>query len=574
MAVTVINRFRAFAWLRWRLMVNGLRGGQRRDRLEQISRALAFAGPFLLVAMAAGSVVISAAAALMAGTALSAGELSVGAFARIATGILTMAFVVTAGFAVASPVKGGSDHAPRLLLLPISSWMLHLVEVAARLVDPWIGLLVPPLLGLSIGLLMAGAPAVAAVAFVAGVVVVGTQASLSSVIGQLAGWVVRSRRRGEAFALLIPLTLALVSFVPAAVRVTSRDRAEPARTEQARPAGGPRTRPDLPVAVRAMPPYAYAQAVSATLASGPRSGLPWLVLLIGEGALLFLLSSAIHARLGTASADRGRSSRRAWPRPVTLFWLGPSASAVAYAHVRTVLRSVQGRMAVLFPGPVIAAVTAVALRSENASVITATALDRGYLVFGVAALFALYSLQNVILNVFGSDRAGLTLQFLLPVSDRELARGKVAGGLMVFGIALGLALIATVVVAPTGAMTLWLSTLLGAVAVSLLVVPVALWLSTIFPVRSDLSKLSRAAGGSRPHVVSTLVGLLSVPVGAAVPAALLVAVPALGGSPLLSAALMVGWILLVMLVARLLTDRAAPLIRLRRETLALVAQGR
>jgi len=70
------------------------------------------------------------------------------------------------------------------------------------------------------------------------------------------------------------------------------------------------------------------------------------------------------------------------------------------------------------------------------------------------------------------------------------------------------------------------------------------------------------------------VGLLSVPVAAAVPAALLVAVPALGGSPLLSAALMVGWILLVMLVARLLTDRAAPLIRLRRETLALVAQGR
>ena len=37
----MMRNLRAFVWLRWRLLVNSLRGGRKRDRLEEISRVLA-----------------------------------------------------------------------------------------------------------------------------------------------------------------------------------------------------------------------------------------------------------------------------------------------------------------------------------------------------------------------------------------------------------------------------------------------------------------------------------------------------------------------------------------------------
>src|SRR5580765_8032044 len=45
----MIRTLRIFAWLRWRLLLNGLRGSKRRDALERISRVLAVLAPALLV---------------------------------------------------------------------------------------------------------------------------------------------------------------------------------------------------------------------------------------------------------------------------------------------------------------------------------------------------------------------------------------------------------------------------------------------------------------------------------------------------------------------------------------------
>jgi hypothetical protein len=56
----VIRSLRAFIWLRWRLLANGLRGGRRRDTIEQISRSLQLFMPIILGVMSLGIVVARA----------------------------------------------------------------------------------------------------------------------------------------------------------------------------------------------------------------------------------------------------------------------------------------------------------------------------------------------------------------------------------------------------------------------------------------------------------------------------------------------------------------------------------
>ena len=51
----MIRSLRAFMWLRWHLLVNGIRGGERRDTLERVSRTLAVMAPILLLVMSFGS---------------------------------------------------------------------------------------------------------------------------------------------------------------------------------------------------------------------------------------------------------------------------------------------------------------------------------------------------------------------------------------------------------------------------------------------------------------------------------------------------------------------------------------
>ena len=147
----MIRTLRAFIWLRWRLVRNGLRGGQQRDRMEQISRALAFMVPLILVALTFGSVLGVGAMALAGGYFAAIGRLEPILLVFIVRVLLALAFGLVIGLAAAAPVQSTLARYTRLLLLPIRRQSLHVVEVLANLADPWLGIFVVGLLLLPLG---------------------------------------------------------------------------------------------------------------------------------------------------------------------------------------------------------------------------------------------------------------------------------------------------------------------------------------------------------------------------------------------------------------------------------------
>jgi hypothetical protein len=118
---------------------------------------------------------------------------------------------------------------------------------------------------------------------------------------------------------------------------------------------------------------------------------------------------------------------------------------------------------------------------------------------------------------------------------------------------------------------MWLSVVPGIAATYLLLSPVAVWMSALFPVSADLSK---TGSGGNPHSVSMLVGTVLVLAAAAPPALILVLAEHWMGQPALSLPLMAVWTLLVAAIAHPLVILASRTIHHRRENLALVAQGK
>jgi hypothetical protein len=270
----------------------------------------------------------------------------------------------------------------------------------------------------------------------------------------------------------------------------------------------------------------------------------------------------VHRRmLDSLEGDQSRR-RKAGIRfsDVRIPLMSPGSSAVAWALVRTGLRTLRGRLVILLPGPMLALLTAVfhQLPRENWTV---EAASRGYLLFGASLLFTFYAMHAISMNLFGSDRSGLTLQLLVPVTDRELARGKVVGFGAIIGVGAVVCLAASATVAHTGSPGYWLAVLLGAGATFLLIGPLAVWCSALFPVASDLTKTG-AAGN--PHAFALIAGTLCTAL-LCLPTVVILAVAEFGFRSPLAAAAAVG-IPLVTVASRA--------IGARRENLALVAQGR
>jgi hypothetical protein len=578
---------RAFIWLRWRLLVNAMRGGRRRDRLEQISRALSMAMPVLLVVLSLGSVFALAVLGFLGGRALGAGP---GFTAGEASGMsirilvivrvaLAMVTVIVVFFAFWLPIQSSLSRYTRLLLLPISRRMLHGVEFAAAMADPWIGFIVPALAMFALGLFLSGRAGVAAIAAAAGLGLLLALAGLASLIGFLVSWLFRSRRRSELFTLVFVLALSLVSLLPALVsrRFDTRERSATS-TEAIEDVRRSRADRDAALArwlvwTRVLPSQHYANAVRAGFdGNRPAAGraLGWLGV---EAVMLFVASSFVHGRLiGSVESDRKR--RRGGPKPLAAWRIplaGPAVSAVAAAQVRTAVRSVRGRLSILLPGPLIAALS-IALRqmSDTAGTVEAIA-SSGHLLLGVGILFTLYSFQAFTMNLFGSDRSGLSLQFLLPIGSRDLALGKLAGMAIVMAMTVALCLAGAAAVSPTGPAVLWIATLLGGAATYLWLAPVFIWLSALFPVAADLSK---TGSGGNPHGLTMIVGTLLVP-AVSIPAALIVfAAQSRFAAPWMALPLMLVWLALAAAISLPLVTIASRTIGARSENLALVAQGR
>jgi hypothetical protein len=307
-----------------------------------------------------------------------------------------------------------------------------------------------------------------------------------------------------------------------------------------------------------------------------RAGAAWIALAVlgFEGAVLFALSSAAHRKLieSIESDTRRRRSSAARASSWRLPLAGPAVSAIAITEYRTALRSVRGRLAVLLPGPMVALLTMLmrGMPGERGTWASAIGAD-GYLVLAAGLVFALYALQPFTMNLFGTDRSGVTRLFLVPASDVELARGKIAGCGLVFATAGVLALVAAILVAPTGPVAYWMATTLGGMATFALLSPIAVWLSALFPVPADLSKTGT---GGNPHPLPMFAGTVIV-LALALPAAGVFIVNWLWiRRPAAVLVLMIVWFAVTIVVAVPLVGLASRAIGARRENLALVAQGR
>jgi len=581
----MMRSLRAFVWLRWRLIVNGVRGGKRRDTLEQVSRTLQALSPILLGALSVGSIIGATIIGFYAGRAVAHGTMlpTVGFFLlRALLGILLFMSVVITAFA---PTQTQMTSYTRLLLLPIARSTLHLLEVAANLADPWIAVLVPLLCAFALGLAAGGRADVGGVAAVAAVSMVLVFVSLAALVSFAVRWLLRNRRRGELFTLAFVLGLSLLSIVPAIVssRSAAEKRAQsPAPETPAASGGSRRTRsvPREPFSVAkfdaalprwtlAIPSELYGVALNAAM-DGRRS-TAWLAIavLIGEGVLLFAASSVVHARL-IGSLENEQDHHRRFTRPLGGFEVPltrPPVAAVAMTYLRTALRSVRGRLAILLPAPMLLAITALMRQTADVPSGFATVFHRGDLLFGVGSILALHGLQPFTMNLFGTDRAGLTLLFLSPLDDRDLARGKILGCALLLGVSMSLCLVGSVIVAPGGDVWTWLAVPVGIAAVWLLASPLAVWLSVLFPVAADLSKTGK---GGNPHPLAMLVGLFAV-MALLVPTALLFVVADFWlRRPPLALVLELLWLGFAVLVAWPLLNLAASSLSSRRENLAML----
>jgi hypothetical protein len=570
----MMRMFRAIVWLRWRLLVGGIRGGTRRDTLEQISRIFATVLPLALAALTVGSLIATGLVGFAAGRAIARGPFEPPAVLFVVRIVLAAVAVLVVMIALASPAQTVLARYNRLLLLPIPRQLLHAVEVAANIFDPWIAFVIPGLMMMGVALALDGWPVPALTALVGGIAVVAVLASMAALFASLVGWLMRSRRRGEMFTLVFVLAISLLSFIPAAVSSSLESSGDESGGRRRR--RGPtvaQIEAALPAWTRALPSELYGRALlHAVEGRTPSAGIA-LVGLVAEAGLFFLLSSVVHRRMldsfeGDARRRRGTSDRTARRR---LPLMPAPVSAVALAQMRGALRTVRGRTVVLLPGPMLA-VLALLLRSmPNEERWLLMVAGHGPLLLAAGTIFSLYAMQAFTMNLFGSDRHGLSRHFLSPVSDADLAAGKLTGCSIVFAAAVGLCLAAAIAVAPTGALSLWIATLAGAAATYVLLSPVFVWLSALFPVAADLSK---TGPGGNPHPLP-MFGGAAITLAAALPAALIMSAHFIWDASALAAlALMLGWLMVTLAVAMPLVGLASRTIGLRRENLATVAAGR
>ena len=570
--MTGLRSLRAIMWLRWRILKNSITGSKKRDALEQVSRSMALVVPIAVASLSIGTFIAVSAIGFLSGRAIGNGLLdrAMGLFfLRI---LLALGIFAIIALAVSSPTQSTTSRYTRLLLLPIRRRVLHWVEVASSMADPWLAIIAAGLFSFSIGLFAGGRTAAALAGIAATIGTVAFLVCAGSLAGFLVAWLMRSRRRGELFTLIFVIAFTLVSFIPAFASKSFERRGQPVQPGRHRQFIPEEFDKRLPIWTKFLPSELHVGIIDAGFNRQPGRVVGGVALLLVQAAILFDLSARVHRRmLNSLEGDSGRkrTTEIKGPSP-KIPLLSPGASAVAWAQFRGALRTVRGRLTVLLPGPMLGILT-LAFRNVPTETWAAEAADQGYLLLGVSIVFTLYSLHAVSMNFFGSDRAGLTMQLLAPISDRDLAWGKIAGYGMIVGLGTVICLATSLSVARSGPPAYWIATLLGGAATFFLLSPLAIWFSALFPVQSDLSK---TGAGGNPHPLPMIVGTVCTAAFVMPAAALVMAAEFYFQSELSAIGLMAAWLVFCVGIAIPLINLAAKSIAMRRENLALVAQGR
>lgn len=566
----IVTQLRAFAWLRWRLLVNGIRGARKRDTMEQVSRILALVGPALLIVMSLGSLIVLAVAGAFAGYVLAADSPGREGIVFAIRVIVVLILLMVVFMPVSLGAGNGAARYARLLLLPIPRRLLHFVEVVSGVSDPWIFVAIPAVLLVAAGLLTGGAWAGALLAGIAGLGLIAAFLALGALSGFLVGWLMRDRRRAELSTLLFVVALSTAGLLPQLLGGDSLNRRRQNRQE-GRESSRPmvvRIEEGLPRWTRALPTEMYGLVLTrGVIEKDVSAAAGWTAALWGQVALVYWLSGLAHRRVLTDAGGRARRTGETGFRPFPQVpGLAFGMSAVAIAQYRSGFRSMRGRLAVLLPGPMIALLSLVLTRSPEDAAWIAKIPEHGYIGFGASLLFALLALHPISLNQFASDRAGLTLQWLLPLSARDLVLGKALGVFLIFSMAMALAAIVIGATTHSGSLVMWIATALGGVATFTILTPYGALASAMLPVASNLSK-SGSAGN--PHTGAAIPGVFLTAL-ASLPA-VGVLLLSLGWGPWASLALMALWVLVAAAIAIPLLRVVTRAVTARRENLFLTA---
>jgi len=553
--------------------MNALERGGRRDTIERLSRATEQLAPILLGLLLVPGALALAVVGLFAGRSMASGD-----FTAWAPFALRFTLAVLFATAVLSPLLFPAARQPRnlarLMLLPIPTRVLFAMETASCLADPWIAIVLPPLVTVPVGLAWGGRPLAALVAVASGAVLFLLLVGIAFLATSLFQLVMRDRRRSELVAVILvflPLIFVALQQTRVEERREARRRAAEAAAEA--PAGASaRGQWWFESPLTSPAPYFPTEMYAATQLDPRAAPRPVIAALAGLAALALVVQGVswwVYRRLLAGPATTGgraaRDAGRAWTR---LPGLSPAASAVARAEIRLMTRAPRGRIALVTPLAVTAFLSVpVFLRGETLSL----GVPSGAAFAFFAGAFALIAIGPIALNQFAADGAGLSLQLLAPVEDREIVAGKAYG--------LAAAALAAGAIGQAGIFALFRDTPLAlalvpplaVLASALAVSPAWALLSAVFPRVVNLNSIGR---DGNPHGMASLLGGLALVASLVPPAVIGLLAWRWMERPALALPLTLAWAAVAWLVGRLLLPPAVRTFRARRENLALVAAGR
>ena len=562
----MLRILRAFAWMRWRVLLNSLERTAARDTLQRLSLAVEQLGPLLAAALFIPS---AAALAAIAGY----GVATSGARPVLPFELLRFVLLAAVALSVAGPLllpATERTNAVRLLLLPIPRPVLYAAQAASALADPWILLAIPMVIVFPLGLVAGGAGAAALVSLLAGLVLIAVLVGLSSLSTLVLHLVMRDRRRGELLALGFVVVLPLVTILPGLL-LEDEDRRE--RVAERTEPRGIETVPSWvwtagKAAFGLLPSELFRQAVRQSAGGGGTGALAPLALLTLTGLALHGLGLAASSRALDSPASSGprRAAGRFAGRTPRVPGLSTGASIVAVNQIRLAIRTPRGRSILISPLLIFAVVLVVMHNAGGGAALGFMRLASGLGLATFGAAVCLLALMPFAMNQFAIDRAGLTLQFLSPLSDRDILIGKAVGNGIAAGVPALLCFAGALALFPGGHAGLWLSVPLGFLATYLTAAPAAAALSATFPRAVDLNSIGSR---SNAHGLAGMLGLLAV-AAASVPPLVIVVAARGSGNTALAPLLLLVWCGVCLVLCRVLLSAAARLFHRRRENLALV----
>jgi hypothetical protein len=568
----MVRILRAFAWLRWRMLINSLEKTSARDTLERFSIAMEKLGPIMAAVLMIPSTIALAAVASASGYGIGRGDRSSLPFEAIRYMLLLVPIASIVGpFLLPAADR---TNPVRMLLLPIPRGTLYAAQAATALGDVWIVLTLPIVLFVPLGLAVAGALGSALVALAAGLLLVAVVVGLSALATSLLHLIARDRRRGELLALLFILIVPALSMLPGLLHggrhPRGAERREPAREEFHLPgwaaAAGER-------AFTLYPTELYIRSIRASAVHDARTTGTRFAALALTAVALHAFGMFVFARVldspGASGARRSVTARDAWNR--TLPGLTPGASAVALAQMRLALRTPRGRSIMLSPLVMMGVFGAVVLRRPGGFELGPFALNGGLGFASFTSFICLIGTLPIVMNQFAVDKAGMTLALLSPLSDAEYLAGKAIGNAFIAFAPAAICLVAGIAIFRNGSPVLWSAIPLALIATYVLVSAPAAILSALFPRLVDLNSIGR---GSNAHGVAGVLGLLSFVVAGGSNLLIVLLATAWLGRPGLVPVLLVGWCAIAFGISRLLFIVARRIFAARRENLALLLSDR